>query len=56
MFISIFIDLFKIFLMSKNEITNSQKLRKIYISTFLHSDFTQTENFPENKIKTTKYT
>jgi NADPH-dependent 7-cyano-7-deazaguanine reductase QueF-like protein len=34
----------------------ASKLRKLYINSFISSDFKQTELFPENQIKTAKYT
>ena len=40
----------------EKKIIETQKLRKLYINSFISSDFKQTEIFPENQIKTAKYT
>ena len=40
----------------KEKIPQTSKLRKLYINSFISSDFKQTELFPENQIKTAKYT
>ena len=42
--------------MIEKKIIETQKLRKLYINSFISSDFKQTEIFPENQIKTAKYT
>jgi hypothetical protein len=42
--------------MMEKKIIETQKLRKLYINSFISSDFKQTEIFPENQIKTAKYT